>query len=52
MSMDPDERFICDYQAEVCDYVRQEAESCAGNDVVAGISLPPGNPDGWTSRCG
>ena len=38
MSMDPDERFICDYQAEVCDYVRQEAERCAGNDDVARTS--------------
>ena len=33
MSMDREERIICDYQAEVCDYVRQEAVSCAGNDV-------------------
>lgn len=38
MSMDREKRIICDYQAEVCDYVRQEAESCAGNDVVARIS--------------
>lgn len=36
MSMDADEKFICDCQAEVCDYVRREAGRCAGDGGVAG----------------